>query len=39
MESSHSFEALVAMGLFSIVSSSLLLVNKLCLHYMPLPSL
>ena len=32
-------EALMAMLMFSLSSSSLLLVNKLCIHYVPTPSL
>ena len=34
----YSAEACLAMFLFSIASSSLLLVNKVCLHLLPLPS-
>ena len=37
-ELSYSKEAVVAMLLFSVASSSLLLINKLCLHYMPVPA-
>ena len=38
-ESGYSPEAAVAMLLFSIASSSLLLINKLCMHYFPIPAI
>ena len=37
-ESGHSAEAAFAMLSFSIASSSLLLINKLCMHYIPAPA-
>jgi len=37
-EAGYSAEAAMAMLLFSLASSSLLLVNKLCLHYFPVPA-
>lgn len=37
-ELSYSAEAAFAMLMFSLASSSLLLINKLCLHYFPIPA-
>ena len=37
-ETGYSAEAAMAMLLFSLASSSLLLINKLCLHYFPVPA-
>ena len=38
-ETGYSAEAACAMLNFSLASSSLLLINKLCLHYFPVPAL
>ena len=37
-EQSYSSEAACAMLMFSLASSSLLLINKLCLHHFPVPA-
>ena len=37
-EQSYSADAACAMLNFSLASSSLLLINKLCLHYFPVPA-
>ena len=37
-ETGYSAEAGCAMLLFSLASSSLLLINKLCLHHFPVPA-
>jgi len=38
-EVGYTAEAVTAMLLFSVASSSLLLINKIALHLLPLPSL
>jgi hypothetical protein len=37
-EQGYSAEAAFAMLMFSLASSSLLLINKLCLHHFPTPA-
>ena len=37
-ELAYTHEAILAMLAFSLASSSLLLINKLCIHYVPVPA-
>ena len=37
-ELAYTREAILAMLSFSLASSSLLLINKLCIHYVPVPA-